>query len=200
MHDDPETVPLGRYPPPEPGTAVDLPAPSWLTEYRTQLGPEQPTRTDLVLALSPAELAIGGRLDLAHQRLQLDKAMNYAKARAGQERDKVTRRAAVIAAAPPGAPWSDLELGVRHAPAALAGKRVRCRLCRKSHVCAGADYWDGATASDGLCFGCVLADTRTDLGTDPEQLAITPTAVVPPARGKRGAKGGSHRGTRTAAD
>jgi hypothetical protein len=196
-HDtSPETMAL--WPPPDPGKqlAVDVsgnvppavwtgtyapPAmPAWRAEIEEQLGH---TDAELILALSPQELWRDGRPDLAHTALQCRRAFAYIEARTGMaDQGKVCARAAVIAGAPICAPRSELEMGVRHAPDLLTGCTVRCRSCRQSWTCLGGDYWDGTTKTNGLCFGCLLADTRTDLA----QPVLTGKIIAPRRRRKGG--------------
>ena len=175
-HDtSPDTAAL--YPPPQAGTALAMP--QWRADIARQLGPSD---IELTVALSPAELWNDGRPDLAHNALQLRRAFAWIQARTCQDPDQVRARAAVIAAARVSAPTSELELGLRHAPAELAGQQVTCRRCATSWGADiyGGDYWDGATADTGLCFGCALAETRTDAQLCLTVPVLIPDRVIPP--------------------
>ena len=173
--------PLGDYPPPD--------------------GPmlEPPTDVDLITTLAPQTLALEwGRTDLAFSRVQLERATAFAFQRQAQDQQVVTRRAGVILAARWNSPDCEKTMGVRCATDAFRGKRVTCRLCDSRFVAGVADdYYDATSATDGLCFGCVLLDTRTDAARDPDRVLVG--TVVKPATPTRPRSRPRRRNTRTGA-
>jgi len=118
-----------------------------------------------------------------HERRQLGRCCAYLAERAeggSAGTGAVIRRAAVILAAPPGAPELERMLGMR-AALHLEGGDVRCRDCRKTWKCLPAEpYYEAASADDGLCLACMLAETRRDVAVP----AIEPAGVIRPRKRK----------------
>ena len=52
-----------------------------------------------------------------------------------------------------------------------AWQRVTCRACKRSWTCTPeADYYNAESATDGLCFSCLLAKGGFDPETTPVQV------------------------------
>lgn len=141
--------------PDEPHTAELVPVWAPPSDY--------PSDVDLLSTLAPQTLAMEGRTDLAFARMQMERAIAYSLARQRGDQMRVTSRAGVILAARWDSPEIEQTLGVRCCTDEYRGQTVGCRLCLAEYV-AGVtdDYYDATSATDGLCFGCVLLDTRTD--------------------------------------
>lgn len=158
--------------------------PGWLEEMHAELAHEEPpTASDLIGTLTPEVLAWDPVL--GHRYGQIRRTLDYLAARQEQDPHQLVGRAAVILLAAPAAPEAEQTLGVRLAdPEALGadpeapGIKVKCRRCKRRYVYQPESpyYADGllapadddpfarppTTAANGLCFGCVLAESRID--------------------------------------
>lgn len=55
--------------------------------------------------------------------------------------------------------------------AAFPWQRVTCRACKREYTCTPEDdYYNAETATDGVCFSCLLAEGGLDPETTPVQV------------------------------
>jgi hypothetical protein len=89
------------------------------------------------------------------------RTLRYLQDRAEREDPRIPARAAAILLAGWDAPEAEQRDGIR-INTALEGEQVKCRDChRKWHAIPEDPFYDATTKTDGLCFACVLIETRT---------------------------------------
>ena len=98
----------------------------------------------------------------AHRDGQVVRTFEYLLQRRSWGDAIAQRRAAVILAAEPYAPMAEQTMGIRATWGPTPVLDVTCRTCGESVRCTAEDPLYEPLPEGGLCFGCVLVETRPD--------------------------------------